>query len=581
MAEIWIDDFHQAADGDDWLPAFNRAQAMHGNYGQPGAPPPAPYLFRGFTLRFQARTYHFSGPIEVRCPLALVGSGGLASYGGTILSFPKGSRGIIVHGANTIRHPKFAAVPDPDGTSSGAGTIIEKLMLLAVDPATGAEASRHILFDQRQSTRRPMAGAHGITLFANAVLRDVGISHFDGHGLYIYGLGSGADPTVPGVAAMAALTQAQNMFITGCGGDGIHIFGNDANVCTFIGVQTVNGYGWGVRDLSRLGQNSFIGCQSAYNALGGICRPYALWTMDFDGLAQLLTEDIAHKDGLIAEWQAKLAEPGLDAAELADITTKIAITTEQRAQEARLVPVLPDAIAAARAAMLAAFDADPAGNPAPPDVAHFGDLATSVDGWDAKALWQRLAQYHASLVAEPQLIAAEVDRRLAAAGQAPSLEHMCVLIFDNPYGAGGDLFVSYYAESNGLGAGETHQISVANMCLNSATLSNGSEAIGFSNQNMKASIDGAVVAATLGVETPADVAAGRLALASHGGPSGRVAISAAGTLHRRLALADRMADVGSILLNSEPRIGQPIGWVMTQQGWAQFGPISRLPARPA
>ena len=215
---------------------------------------------------------------------------------------------------------------------------------------------------------------------------------------------------------------------------------------------------------------------------------------------------------------------------------------------------------------------------------------------DAQALFDRLTQYHASLLAESRLIAAEVDRQLLAAGQEPAAEHLCAVMFDNPYGAGGNVLMNVYAESNGPGAGEVHQVGQVNLCLNSPAISNGSEAMGFSTQDFKASIDGGVLAATSGLEAPGpisasgpisseadirsgadihaagDLAGGSLALRALSGHGPEVRITAGGL--PRGPQAPRAA-VGDIVLNTDPRIGQPIGWVMTAQGWARFGPISR------
>lgn len=293
MAVICLEDFYRAEDGDDWLPAFYRAQAAHGG-ARSG------YSYNGgFSLQFHPRAYYFSDTLHLLCPMSLIGSGA-ATHNGTVLMFPKGKGGIVVHGSRSRRFAKYGRPPVPtipldQDFSLAQGSCIEKLQLLAVDPATHAPAQTHVMTDFRETAGWPNQAAHGILLLSQASVRDVTVTYFDGHGVYIYGNGDDDPlsvepgvPLLPGqvshVSTIAAFCQLTNLYVSTNGGDGLHIYGADASGTQVQSCQFIHNGGWGICDLSYLGQATIIGGQTAYNLTGAfadptVCYPGAIMIM--------------------------------------------------------------------------------------------------------------------------------------------------------------------------------------------------------------------------------------------------------------------------------------------------------------
>jgi hypothetical protein len=220
---VAIEDFYRDSDGNDWLPAIMRAQDSW---------QAVPNKFRGFTLNFGARTYSFSDTIQIVRIMTLMGSGGSRDGQGTIFEFPDGKIGIICR--------RFeSAVPAHPG--EGDSSVIEKIRLFAKG--------------------KTIAGAHGIQMEAAMVVNDVTIEGFSGNGIHIVAsLGF-----VPRTSA--SLWQITNTRVAVCGGDGVYVRGGDANAGYALGLDCRDNAGWGVRDVSFLG-NTYVACHTINNKKG-------------------------------------------------------------------------------------------------------------------------------------------------------------------------------------------------------------------------------------------------------------------------------------------------------------------------
>jgi hypothetical protein len=509
--DIHIDDFYSTADGDDWLPAFERAQQLHG-IAQSGYS-----TFGGFTLKFRARAYYFSAALQIVSPMSLIGSGGVANPG-TILMFPKGSKGLIFHGYGTNMHPKYGG-PVSETPGKAQGSTVEKLMVMAVDPSDRrTPAPTHAMTDFRESLLTPNPGAHGIFACTMIALRDVTVVHFDGHGIYLYGNGDD-DAESPGTSSIAAFCQLTNVYVSENGGDGLHLFGNDCSGCVVQSSQFVHNAGWGIQDLNYLGQTTVIGGQCAYNVSGGVSRPYEVTNRDYGTLQ--------------AQLNFAISDP--------------TASTENKAKWTALAAAVPAAVGAAAAS---------------PDVAGSPLLLDSLQsGLGDVAYWNAYREYMDAWGTHWKAVGDGLRDALIAAGFAdePAITH---LDFGNPYGAGGDVFINVYAESNGTGSGERNILGVTNLAINSL-ISSGTDALGWNAAGFRNNFIGAGGLSADVLETD------RLALRNG---------ATAGTLSASATAPFFAAVPGTWVLNSEPVPGGHLGWVSVKVGgtteWREFGAIS-------
>lgn len=294
-----IEIFHHATDGDDYYPAICRAQQLQ-------FLPQGEAVSRfssGWTLLFKAKTYHFSRPIElVRC-MRLVGSGG-GDQPGTRFVFTNDTPGLVIHhggsqamsgqigtfldetewktiGSASIpsrQLPPTAELPIP----TGQGSIVESIEFIgSYTPVQGpypayangqpfiSGQNHYALFFDRdfgrvskaavdkhgtfvnpfESTLKPDRRCHGIVAYGRFALRNCMVSHFSGHGIYIYGntTQSNADGW-----QIDSVTTRDN------GNNGLHIFGSDATLGLAKNLYALANRFWGVADLSYTG-NQFIG----------------------------------------------------------------------------------------------------------------------------------------------------------------------------------------------------------------------------------------------------------------------------------------------------------------------------------
>lgn len=494
--QVFIEDFYRYTDGNDWLPAFYRAQTSLA-----GSTPSANY--GGFSLHFRARPYYFSNTLNVLRPLSLIGSGGVANPG-TTLMFPKGRKGVIFHCQATNLHVEYGGDPSL-GDSFAQGSIMEKMMLLAVDPVNqNIPTSTHAMLDFRESCIFPNQGAHGVVLYAQAVLRDVTIANFDGHGVYIFGNGDD-DAKRRDIASYTAFWQLQNLFVYGNGGDGLHTYGQDCSGGAVTACQFVGNAGWGVCDLNYLGQGTYISGQTAYNVTGGVARPYNVVNRDYEHYAELLT-------------LVKASSP--EATIL--IATLPAILAATAEPDANAFPLIKDSLQTHATNKL-----------------YWESYRNYRDAWDTYAT--------------------TVGDRLQAALNPAYFEPDVHLDFCNPYAAGGNIFLNYYAESNGIGDGYRNIIGGTNFCLNSLIDAN-TDTLGWSARGFRNTFSGISGLASKILESDA------LVLRSD---SDTRTISYSNTQ----PTDDRPA--GTLVFNSNPVAGGFVGWVSLGEGnWRNFGAIA-------
>jgi hypothetical protein len=295
-----IEDFYFTTDPDyalgipDYYPAICRAQskASAGN---------TKYPYLGFTLFFEAKQYHFSKPIELIRNMHLMGSGGSLDNP-TIFTFPENSHGIIVHSDVSYRNKTYVKIELMgdffedhkndfsndllNGEKYGKnaqGSIIERIELNCdaskVPPADAVEFT----YDSDYSNTKvistfedgyfPDFRPHGITAFARVTIRDVSIIKFACHAIYFWGIGAAGSNVKDRAAknkkaedqkqqsANVIQSKVDNCLLSGCGGDGVHIFGGAASSCIINSVTTAHLGGCSFVDFSRLG-NNFIACNS-------------------------------------------------------------------------------------------------------------------------------------------------------------------------------------------------------------------------------------------------------------------------------------------------------------------------------
>jgi len=259
--EVWIEQFYQPSDADDWSHAYRRALGYWIGYTNEGG---FSDDARGFTLRFMAKEYTFNDSIDVIRGMHLVGSGGSGFPNGTRFLFPAGIDGIIVHHVLHLQPPGKAAddivltdhdleifnrgltlatIPVPPGMNGlrGTGTVIERLSVHALNAALGAAPKE----------------AHGIAVRTTCVLRDLYINNFSGNGIDIRAW-------VPTWNANS--WQVQNCLIGNCH-DGLYCWGSDVNAGCAIDVSCTGNRGWGIWDASFLG-NTYIACHCDGNREG-------------------------------------------------------------------------------------------------------------------------------------------------------------------------------------------------------------------------------------------------------------------------------------------------------------------------
>lgn len=507
---VYIEDFYKVTDGIDWLPAFYRAQTLLSQ----------PTVCGGFSLCFRARSYYFSDTLNVLCPLSLIGSGG-AIHPGTILMFPKGKKGIIFHGQATNLYAEYGGNPQLGG-GSAQGAIIEKIGILAVDPVDQSNSITHAMLDFSESCIFPNPGAHGVVLYTQATLRDVAISGFDGHGIYIFGNGENDikhldDEGNPIVRCITAFSQLQNLFVYSNGGDGLHTYGGDCSGIVVTSCQFNGHAGWGVCDLNYLGQGTYTSGQFSYNVFGGVARPYNVFNRDYGHLEQILAlEQInarANQDPLVRQNRSVL---------IAALPAILAANPEPTASAFPLLTL-----------NLASYSEN---------VSYRKECQDYRNAWDtyAKTIGDQL-----QIALNPEFFEPDVH-----------------LDYVNPHTGGGSLFINVYAEGNyNADTGDEHNLLAANnMCINSdPRIMNLTDTLGWSAKGSRNTILGNSGLDSKILESDALVLR-----------SGMVARSI--TYSDTKPISNEPA--GTLVFNNNPAPGSFVGWISLGSGnWHDFGLI--------
>ncbi|HYI39216.1 MAG TPA: tail fiber domain-containing protein [Allosphingosinicella sp.] len=187
-------------------------------------------------IYFPPGHYHFSGPIRIRKAVRLEGSsaGTRANYN-TIFSFPQNSQGLVLDSFDT---DNLSYLSYENRLSTGTGTRIEGIYF--------------------RGSNNGLNTAHGVLIRAFVVMRDVHVTGFGGHGIYLK-----ADLSV-NHGGQASNSQFYDCGAVGNNGSGLVIEGGDANIIQVVGGDYSFNGDWGVADLSFLGC-TFTGIHASQN----------------------------------------------------------------------------------------------------------------------------------------------------------------------------------------------------------------------------------------------------------------------------------------------------------------------------
>jgi hypothetical protein len=156
------------------------------------------------------------------------GGGGARSWPGTWLVFPVNKDGIVLH----------------SGFDEGGGADFTVLRNLTVSCDGSARP-----VDQT---------GHGIWIHCPATIEHVTVEFFGQNGIFV-----DAGSTPPGHHGIAGPFLIEKCSVGGCGGDGIHTLGSDANVGLISCCNSVANAGWGFFDETT--GNTYVACQGEGN----------------------------------------------------------------------------------------------------------------------------------------------------------------------------------------------------------------------------------------------------------------------------------------------------------------------------
>lgn len=195
------------------------------------------YWGAGPHIYFPPGNYHFSGPIRIRKAVRLQGSsaGTRANYN-TMFTFPLNSQGLVLDSFDT---DNLSYLSYENRLSTGAGSRIEGINFRGSNNAFNT--------------------AHGVLVRCFAVLRDVQVTGFGGHGIFVK-----AD-LAQNIGGQASNSQFYDCGAVGNNGSGLLIEGGDANIIQVVGGDYSYNGDWGVADLSFLGC-TFTGIHTSQNA---------------------------------------------------------------------------------------------------------------------------------------------------------------------------------------------------------------------------------------------------------------------------------------------------------------------------
>lgn len=177
-------------------------------------------------------------------------------YGRYRLSEPQRfARGSVIQGASGFGRGAGSVLVMDDGVT---GIRIDNTTT-SEDGGTGQWSVIRDLGIAAQGKTTP--GAHGLLMYARAKAENVYISGFSGDGVHIAG-GTASGPD--GEATNVNNWQLESMRVQSCGGHGVYVNGGDSNAGTAINVDASSNIGWGIWDSSFLG-NCWIACHTSNN----------------------------------------------------------------------------------------------------------------------------------------------------------------------------------------------------------------------------------------------------------------------------------------------------------------------------
>jgi hypothetical protein len=189
------------------------------------------------------------------------GGGGVRSWPGTWLVFPRDCDGIRLHSS-------------ADGLGGGAEfSALRNLTISCKESRPPHEWPPEVKGDP-PAARPPLPGQTGHGVRANCFFRaeNVTVENFGEHGFFI---SAGGDPPAdPGNASGFVLDSC---VIGLCGGDGVHVIGNDASVSLIANCNASGCWGWGFWDESSAG-NTYLTCIGQGNL--GETEPDGGFTVD-------------------------------------------------------------------------------------------------------------------------------------------------------------------------------------------------------------------------------------------------------------------------------------------------------------
>lgn len=222
LENLSVRDLGAVGDGvtDDY-PAF---QAAHDLLSGPTS-------YRGGRIRVPFGTYYLSDTWKISKRVTIVGdnSGDQPNTAGTLLNFPADKTGIRL----------YSNIDSITGTGADR-TQIEGLNLTALarnESGKGIHATCVVKID-------------------HCIVRG-----FEEHGIHMHG------QTGVGATGIADGWSVKNTRILVCGGNGLHVNGNDANVGYAEGVECSSNEGFGYYDNASY-CNTYVACMSHFNGLG-------------------------------------------------------------------------------------------------------------------------------------------------------------------------------------------------------------------------------------------------------------------------------------------------------------------------
>lgn len=239
----YLTDYRQDSDGtvsghNDYLPAFNRIQALISDYTL------------GITIRVPAGDYWLSDTLHLYKNVHIEGAG-MGNHGAiTRLYWPKDKTGIRCWAGNetntALNDAAYGPYPGPAGFQGHEYGKISDMGIFCTDSST--------------------ASGHGIHISGQTRLYRLNIQGFGGDGVRIFAYNAGQGGNNAGTG-MSNCWYIHDCIIRSNKGNGLFVQGADTNAGVAHMILGGNNTLWDFVDNSYLG-NTYIGCQSDGGGLG-------------------------------------------------------------------------------------------------------------------------------------------------------------------------------------------------------------------------------------------------------------------------------------------------------------------------